>query len=136
MIKKTITYEDFNGNQQTETFCFNLTKTELMELELGDNLSESIKKMVETNDKYAILKLIRKIILLAYGKKSDDGKRFIKNEELIEEFEQSAAYEALFDLLTNDETEATSFIEGVVPPQVMAEAKKMDNKELKKLTSK
>ena len=115
MIKKTIKYTDFNGNQNEETFYFNLTEAELTKMELckKGGMSNFIKEAVESGDNASLLELFTNLILESYGVKSEDGKRFVKNATLKEEFEQSAAYSALFmEIATNPES-AEAFVKGV-----------------------
>lgn len=117
MLKKTITYNDFNGVERTEDFYFNLTKAELMEMQLETDggLDVKIKKIVDSKDAHEIVKFFKKIVLQAYGVKSDDGKRFVKSDKLREEFEQSAAYSDLFMLLATNADEASAFVNGILP---------------------
>jgi hypothetical protein len=117
MLKRDITYEDFNGETVTETFYFNLTKTEIIELEVGykQGLEETIKAIIKAQDNKSLIGEFKKIVLMAYGIKSEDGRRFIKSDQLREEFAQSAAYDALFmDLATNEDS-AANFIMGIIP---------------------
>lgn len=116
MLKKTMTYEDFNGKTRTDDFYFNLTKAECAELEFGfggDRLSDMVDRIVNESDIKTIIEILKKIILMAYGVKSTDGKRFIKNDQLREEFSQTNAYSDLFMSLAFDATEAASFIQGI-----------------------
>lgn len=117
MLKKTMTYVDYNGTKRTEDFYFNLTKAELMELELTTEggLVERLQKIVDAKDAPEIIKQFKKIILMAYGKKSDDGKRFEKSEKLSEEFAQTEAYSDLFMLLATNAEEAAKFVNAIVP---------------------
>ena len=117
MLKKTMTYVDFNGTERTEDFYFNLSKAELMELELTTEggLLERLQKIVDAKDAPEIVKQFKKIILMAYGKKSDDGKRFEKSEKLSEEFAQTQAYSDLFILLATNAEEAAKFVNAIVP---------------------
>ncbi len=117
MLKRDITFEDFNGNTVTETHYFNLAKTELMDLELSyeDGLEATLTRIIEANDVKAVLSEFKKIILMSYGIRSEDGKRFIKNDSVREEFSQTAAYDALFMELSTDEGAAATFIKGIVP---------------------
>ena len=122
MLKKTITYEDYNGDTVTDDFYFNLTKVECMELEYSfganNTLTNTITTLVESNDVGALIAAIKKILLMSYGIKTPDGKRFIKNDSIREEFEQSPAFEKIYwDLVTNQD-EAASFISGIVPQNV------------------
>lgn len=122
MLKREITYEDFNGDTVTEVFYFNLTKTELLELEVEQEggLSATLQSIVETKDNRHIINEFKKIILMAYGEKTPDGKRFIKSDELREAFSQTAAYSALFMELATNENAAANFINGIVPPDLAA----------------
>lgn len=122
MLKKTITYEDYNGVQRTEDFYFNLTKVECMELEYdtieGGSLSESINTLIEAKDMATVIKTIKQIVLTAYGVKSPDGKRFIKSAELRDAFEQSPAFEEVYWELVSDAEKAADFVSGIVPSTV------------------
>ena len=134
MLKKTIKYTDFNGVERTEDFYFNLTKAELMEMEMSTTggLTEMVRRIVNTQDTPSILRVFKKIILKAYGQKSDDGKRFIKNEELSKEFEQTEAYSELFIELLQNEAEAAKFVNGLLPADLakqVEEAQKDENKQ-------
>ena len=117
MLKKTITYNDYNGNERTEDFYFNLTKAEIMEMELGTTggLAEMLTRIVAAQDAPAIIKMFKDIVLKAYGEKSPDGKRFIKSEELSTAFSQTEAYSQLFMELATDADEAAKFVNGIVP---------------------
>jgi hypothetical protein len=94
MLKKTITYVDYDGNERTEDFYFNLSKAELIEIETSNNggLSKMIEKLVAEQDMRRIVEIFKDIILKAYGEKSLDGKRFVKSAELRDSFEQTEAY--------------------------------------------
>lgn len=119
MLKKTITYNDYNGVERTEDFYFNLTKAEIMEMELSTvgGLAEMIQKIVKASDAPAIIKVFKDLVLKAYGVKSPDGRRFIKNEALREEFSQTEAYSIIFmELATNDKA-AAAFVNGIIPAE-------------------
>ena len=120
MLKKTITYTDYNGQERTEDFYFNLNKAELMEMEMSTagGLAENIQKIVSVQDAPAIIKIFKDLVLRAYGEKSADGKRFIKNDELREAFSQTEAYSELFMQLATDADEAAKFINGIVPSDI------------------
>ena len=124
MLKKTITYTDYNGTERTEDFYFNLTKAEIMEMEMGTTggLAEMIKKIVKTQDAPAIIKIFKDLVLKAYGEKSPDGRRFIKNDELRAEFEQTEAYSIIFMELATDDKAAAEFINGIVPKDLADQA--------------
>lgn len=117
MLKETITYVDYNGVERTEDHYFNLTKAEIMEMELSTTggLSEMITRIVAAKDAPAIIKIFKDLILKAYGIKSPDGKRFIKSPEISEEFAQTEAYSILFMRLATDADAAAKFVNGIVP---------------------
>lgn len=120
MITKTIKYTDYNGTEREEKFLFNLSKAELMEMEMGTTggLAENIQKIVEAQDAPSIIKIFKDLILKAYGVKSADGKRFIKSEALSEEFSQTEAYSQLFMELATDADAAAKFVKGIVPSDI------------------
>lgn len=127
MLKKPITYEDFNGEEVTEDFFFHLSKAELIKLEMSQEggLSDWLAKVVAAEDGKSIIEEFEKIILSAYGKRSEDGRRFIKNEELREEFKSSEAYSVLFVELVTDVEAAAAFVNGVIPRNLAEEAVKI-----------
>lgn len=124
MLKKTITYTDYNGNERTEDHYFNLSKAEIMEMEMSisGGLSEMIRKIVAAQDAPAIIKIFKDLILKAYGEKSPDGKRFIKSDELRTAFAQSEAYSQLFMELATNADEAAKFVNGIIPGDMSKKA--------------
>ena len=119
MLKKTIKYTDYNGNEREEDFYFNLTKAELIELEASVNggYTELIKQLINTTNTAEIAKVWKDVILNAYGVKSVDGKRFIKNQDVKDEFVQSEAYSELYMELLSDPKKASAFIEAILPKE-------------------
>lgn len=117
MLKKTIKYTDYNGVERTEDFYFNLTRAEIMEMEMSTagGLAEAIKRIVAAKDAPAIIKIFKELILKAYGEKSPDGKRFNKSEEISTAFSQTEAYSQLFMELSVDADAAAKFINGIIP---------------------
>jgi len=127
VLKKTITWEDFNGETVSEDFFFHLSKAELVEIEMSHKggLSESLQKIIAAEDGKAIIVEFKNIILSAYGKRSDDGRRFIKNKELRDEFESTEAYSQLFmELVTNTDA-AIEFVNGVIPKGLAEEVSQL-----------
>lgn len=120
MLKKTITYTDYNGVERTEDFYFYLSKADLMEMEMGTTggFAEMIQKVVNAQDAPAIIKIFKDLILKAYGEKSADGKRFIKNDEIRDAFSQTEAYSQLFMELATDSDAAGKFVNGIMPADV------------------
>lgn len=130
MLKKTITYLDYNDVERTEDFYFNLTKAEITEMEMSTTggLSEKIQNIVQAQDIPEIIKIFKELVLKAYGVKSPDGKRFIKNEELTEAFSQTEAYSQLFMELATDADAAAKFINGITPKDI--DTSKIDRPDL------
>ena len=124
MLKKTITYNDYNGTERTEDFYFNLSQAEVMEMELSTEggLAEMIKRVVASKDAPSIIKIFKDLILKAYGEKSADGKRFMKSEEIATAFSQTEAYSILFTELATDDKAAAAFVNGIVPKDMSKKA--------------
>ena len=120
MLKKSITFQDLDGNSVTEDFYFNLSKAELIELETSTKLgfSETIKAIVKEEDTKRLVKYFKRIILAAYGVRSEDGRRFIKSQELRDAFEQTDAYSELFTELSTKADIAAAFFNGIVPASI------------------
>ena len=127
MLKKTITYTDYNDVERTEDFYFNLSKAEIMEMEMGTTggLAEMINKIVQTQDAPAIIKVFKDLILKAYGERSADGKRFEKkNGTLAEAFAETEAYSQLFMELATDADAAARFVNGIIPRDMQQDVQK------------
>ena len=136
MLKKVIKYTDYNGVEREEPFYFNLSKAELVELEMSVNggLTEFITRVVATQDQTELIKLFKRFILMAYGEKSDDGKRFIKSEEISANFAATEAYSELFMELMSSTEKMTEFVNALAPAEVSvneAEAKKFIEDKMK-----
>lgn len=124
MLRKTITYTDYNGETRKEDFYFNMTRAEVTEMELSidGGLSDMIKRVTEAKDVPTIIKIFKDLVLKAYGVKSPDGKRFIKSKELSEEFSQTEAYSDLFMELATDSAAAAAFVNGIMPQDIQAKS--------------
>ena len=124
MLKLTETYKDFNGTERTEDFHFNLTKAEIMEMEMGTSggMAEMIQRIVAAQDGPAIIKIFKDLVLKAYGQKSPDGRRFVKNQELREEFAQTEAYSQIFMRLATDPDAAAKFVNGIMPQDLVQQS--------------
>lgn len=122
MYRKTMTYTDYNGEERTEDFYFNLTKAEITEMELSTEggLRDKIERITKAKDVPEIIRLFKELILKAFGVKSPDGKRFIKSEQLSEEFSQTEAYSDLFIELATDSGAASEFVNGIMPNDMKA----------------
>jgi len=117
MFKRSIKYTDFDGIETVDVCYFNMTKTEILQYQakIGGNF---IQIIVDSKDMEKIIREIQNLVLAAYGIRSEDGKRFIKNDQIREEFTQTAAYDALFMELATDDKAAAEFILGIVPPDM------------------
>ena len=120
MLKREITYETFDGETTTDVFYFNISKPELLELEVEfeGGFEKMLQNIIDTRDNKALIAKFKDIVLLAYGIKSEDGKRFIKSEQLREEFSQTAAYQVLFMELAMDDNAAVIFLNGCLPKDI------------------
>lgn len=137
MVRKEITWVDYNEVERTEEFYFNLTKTELRELEFGSEkaLSTIMKELNTTKDMSGLVKLYKNLIMWSYGEKTPDGRRFVKgdNFELAKAFMETEAYDKLFDELASDPANFLAFIEGIVPKEVTDQAETDESyREMKK----
>ena len=137
MLAKPITYTDYNGVERTETFYFNLSQAELIDMQLGgkDGLySNKLQKMIDNQDAAAIVATIKEFVLKSYGEKTDDGKRFIKSPEISEAFMQTEAYSQLITELLSDDAKSSEFILGIMP-QALREAAVAEMNKNKQLPS-
>jgi hypothetical protein len=127
LLKKTIEYEDFNGLVVFEDHYFHLSKAELVEMEMAQpgGMGAYLQSIVKSEDGKAIISEFKKIILESYGKRSEDGKRFIKTQELRDEFYSSQAYSELFMELCTDAEKAAEFINGIIPAGLEQDVAKM-----------
>ena len=127
MIKETIEYTDYNGTDRKEDYYFNLTEAELMEMEMSTNggMTGLINNIIAAQDAPAIIATFKDLLLKSYGQKSLDGKRFIKNQALRDEFEQSPAYSQLFMKLATNSDDAAKFINGIMPAKLASQASAM-----------
>lgn len=135
MLKKTITYEDYNGETRTEDFYFNLTRTELIEMEFSidskDSFSSTLQILVNEHDHAEIIRVVKQIVLKSYGEKSQDGRRFIKNQEIRDAFEQCPAFDILYMELATDSDAAAEFFTKLMPSSVSSELEGKTPEEIK-----
>lgn len=124
MLKKIITYTDYNGVERTEDFYFNLTKAEIMEMEMSTvgGFAEMIQRVIDAQDTPTIIKIFKDLVLRAYGEKSVDGKRFVKSDEIATAFSQTEAYSQLFMELATDSKAAAAFVNGIIPSDLAEKA--------------
>lgn len=127
MFKKTIEYTDYNGESRKEDFYFNYTKTELVEVETSKlgGFKSYLETLLSSKDNPEIMKVMKQLILGAYGEKSPDGKRFVKSPEISEAFSQTDAYDKMFWEMCVDAEKAADFINAIVPQDLTEEVAKM-----------
>ena len=128
MLKKTIKYVDYDGNEREEDFYFYMNQAELVKMNVSKagGLENYLRKLITDLNGKEIMNTIEEIILMSYGEKSPDGKRFVKGKELSEAFKQTEAYSILFMELISDENAAWAFIKGMLPSDL---AKKVEEAE-------
>lgn len=132
MLKKTIKYQDLDGKDLVEDFYFNLSKAEIAEMELSQKggLTAYLTELVSSQDGAAIMAAFKDILRRSYGRRSDDGKRFMKKPEYFEEFLETDAYSVLFMQLVTDAETSAAFINGIVPADLVEQAKVQDKPDL------
>lgn len=136
MLKKTMTYTDYDGVERTQDFYFNLSKAEILEMQLSSDggYDKLLERIVKAKDTKSLIAIFKDLILRSYGIKSDDGKRFMKSPEISAEFEQTPAYSDLFMQLATDTDAATAFVTGIIPGDLQNEVEKMNKNQLQGLT--
>ncbi len=137
MLKKTITYTDYDGVERTEDFYFNFTEAELMEWQLVTNggLTSYVQKIVDAKDQPRLITLFKELLLKAYGIKSDDGRRFIKSDKISEEFSQNPAYSILYMELVTDDKVAADFVNGIIPAKLSEQVAEQNSRQSMALIS-
>ena len=123
MFKKTVTYEDYKGNTRTEDFYFNLNKAELVELELSTKggLTVMMDRIIAAQDNATLFKIFKDLVSKSYGVLSDDGRKFIKNQEVLDDFMQTEAYSIIFSELATNAEAAAEFFNNVIPQNLAKE---------------
>jgi len=126
MYAKKIAYTNYNGEKRERKFYFNLNRAELLEMELSTKggYQNFIERIIDTRDQEELIRLFRELIQKSYGEKSDDGEMFIKNEEVLNKFIQTEAYSELYIELATNAAAAVEFVNGIMPPALMAEVEK------------
>ena len=128
MYKKTVEYEDFNGDKVKEDLYFNLSKAELLEMNFRSKggLKNYIEAIINTNDQNALTDIFKSLLLKSFGIKSPDGRKFMKNAQIREEFECSIPYDIMFTTLSSDAKEAAAFVNGIIPKELAEEMDKVE----------
>lgn len=115
MVVESVTYTDYDGVERTETFRFNLTNAEVMELEMSvdGGMSTMLQKIVDAKEGPIVMKVFKDILLKSYGEKSPDGRRFVKSPEISKAFSETEAYNIIFMKLVTDDKYAAKFVAGI-----------------------
>ena len=126
MIKKTVTYKDFDGNERTEDFYFHLTEQELTEWELSvdGGLSGVLRRIVNSKDNKKLIEIFKDLLTRSYGVKTPDGRGFVKNKEVLNDFIYTQAFSDIYMELATDDKAASEFVNGIIPANLAAEARK------------
>ena len=126
MLKKEITYTDYNGTKRTEDFYFNLSRPELLRMEMTSesSLQEKLKAMIKEQNKVKLYEYFEWLVLKSYGEKSEDGKHFHKSEALSKAFSETEAYTELLTELCSGEDKVLEFVNGIMPTPVPKEVQK------------
>ena len=127
MLKKTMTTVDVGGTERTEDYYFNLTKAEIMEMQLctDGGFVATVKKIAEAKNQLELTRLFKKIICASYGVLSPDGRKFVKNQQVLDDFMATQAYSDLYiELLSGDGKAAEDFVNGILPKDLTNEAAK------------
>ena len=129
MYSIKIKYTDYDDNEREDELFFHMNKAEILEMQMSfdGGFDKILKKIIEEKDQKRIFEMFKMIVLKSYGKKSLDGKRFIKNQETVEEFTQTEAYSELIMKLATDDQVAAEFINGIMPKNLVEEAEKLKN---------
>ena len=123
MYNKTVTYKDYKGNTRTEDFYFNLNKAELVELELSTKggLTVMMNRIIAAQDNATLFKIFKDLVSKSYGVLSDDGRKFVKNQEVLDDFMQTEAYSIIFSELATNAEAAAEFFNNVIPQNLAKE---------------
>lgn len=125
MLVKPITFTNFEGEEITKKYYFNLSKAELMEMEIyTGGLKGMLETMVEKQDGPGIFSFFKDLIIKAIGEKDSDGITFRKSKDISDRFIQSEAYSELLMELLSDADKATAFIQAIVPKEMAEQAQK------------
>ena len=124
MYRRVIEYKDFDGNERKEEFLFHLTKADVMKLLMADKdatLDKILIRIAKERDFRKSAELFDRLIKMSYGKKSDDGRKFIRNDEILEDFVSTEAYSILYSEIAMDANKAAEFVNGILPDDMSKE---------------
>lgn len=129
MYKITETYEDYDGNKRTEDFYFNFSKAEIIDMQFGieGGFAAKVNRIIAAQNVPELIKIFKDLITRSYGQKSDDGRRFIKSEELTKDFIETPAFSQIYMRLATDAKAAEEFVNHVIPKDLADQAAKTEN---------
>lgn len=134
MVKKTIEYEDLNGNLLKDDFYFNITKAELIDLQIEDeSFQAKIQRIIDTKDDKRLQKLVSELIDMSFGKRSADGIEFLKSPDILYHFKATDAYNRLRVELATDADKLTEFVKGIMPADLMKQAEDASKAQIEEL---
>jgi len=130
MFKKTVEYDDYDGNRRKEDFYFHLSGAELIEMEAATpgGMEARLMQVVKDNDGGEIVKVFTELVRKTYGKKSEDGRRFQKSDEIWNEFYESSAYDIFFMGLVTDANACAEFANAILPQKMLDELREKQTK--------
>ena len=133
MLKKVITYKDYDNNDKTEALYFHLNKFEWLELETytKGGLIENLEHAIESGNAKKTIDILKKIILRSYGEKNPETGGFEKSEDMAVRFSRTEAFSELFYELAYNEESSKTFFLGLIPNELRGEAERK-MKELEK----
>lgn len=116
MHKEVITYNDLNGVSRTEDFYFDLSKPEIVKMQASakGGYDVQLRSIAADLNGAKIMEFFENFISKAYGEKSEDGRRFMKSDEISRSFMETPAYEVLFEKLVTDDKYAADFVNAVM----------------------
>lgn len=119
MLKREITYENYDGVEVKETFYFNLTRSEIimMGMEEEGDIAERLQAIIDKKEGKQIVKTFHDLVLRSYGEKSPDGRRFVKSPELSKAFSETPAFDAIFEELLMNPDKALDFVNALIPKE-------------------
>lgn len=128
MLKRTITFTDYDDIERKEDHYFNLNKAEVTKFltTTGDyTLDKVLQRLSTERNGKKIMEIFENLIKLSYGRKSLDGRKFEKSEEIWQDFYQTEAYSVLFMELVTDAKKAADFVNRIIPKDIANEVERI-----------
>lgn len=120
MFSREFEYTGYDGKPKKDTYWFNLTEAELYEIDLSSvrGFTAQMNQLLKEERTKEIVDAFKGIILGAVGVISADGRKFIKSEEIKEDFYRSKAYSILFVELVSSGEKVAEFLKGAIPDEI------------------